>query len=87
MFELSFDYLLGMSLWLLALPVAFWVLLRSRRAARRRGRSLRLSNLGLSLWMLLAGLTAVELYFAVIYDQSDSFNMTNVSQKCQTLRG
>jgi hypothetical protein len=80
-FELSFDYLLGMALWLLALPVACWLLLRSRRAARRRGRSLRPYNLGLSVWMLLVGLTAVELYFAVVYDQSDSFNMTNVSQK------
>jgi hypothetical protein len=80
-FELSFDYLLGMALWLLALPVACWLLLRSRRAARRRGRSLRPYNLGLSVWMLLVGLTAVELYFAVVYDQSDSLNMTNVSQK------
>jgi hypothetical protein len=30
--------------------------------------------------MFLAALTAVELYFAILYDQSDSFNMTNVSK-------
>jgi len=80
-FELSFDYLLGMSAWLLLLPVAFWLLLKWRQKVRRQGQSLSLINLGLSFWMLLAGLTAVELYFAVLYDQSDSFNMTNVSQK------
>jgi hypothetical protein len=31
--------------------------------------------------MTLALLTGIELYFALIYDQSDSFNLTNVSKK------
>jgi hypothetical protein len=31
--------------------------------------------------MFLAGLTVFEMYFALIYDQSDSFNMTNVSER------
>jgi lysophospholipase L1-like esterase len=34
----------------------------------------------LSLWVFLAALTVVELYFAIVYDQSDSFNMSNVSK-------
>ncbi|MCY2963869.1 MAG: hypothetical protein NT069_09525, partial [Planctomycetota bacterium] len=81
MFDLSFDYLLTMGIWLAILPVLFVALLAFRRQRKRRKRSLRIANFGLSLWMLLAGLTAVELYFAVLYDQSDSFNMTNVSKK------
>ena len=32
------------------------------------------------MWIFLASLTIVELYFAVVYDQTDSFNMSNVSQ-------
>jgi hypothetical protein len=32
------------------------------------------------LWVFLAAMTLAELYFAVIYDQSDSFNMSKVSQ-------
>src|SRR5262245_55143915 len=80
-FDLPFDYLLGMAVWLLLLAAGLVALLKARRRlAARKARRLRWANLGLSLWMLLAVLTVVELYFAVIYDQSDSFNTTNVSQ-------
>jgi GDSL-like Lipase/Acylhydrolase family len=86
-FDLPFDYLLGMTGWLAALAGALVGLLRWRRQLRSgrnagaiRRAQRKWSNLGLSLWMFLAMLTLVELYFAVIYDQSDAFNMTNVSK-------
>lgn len=74
-------YLIAMSLWLAGGVLAFVGLLRLRRKWKDRPRRLRWVHVLLSLWMLLAALTGVELYFAVIYDESDSFNMTNVSQK------
>lgn len=80
-FDLSFDYLLGMTGWLVALAAIFVGLLAWRRRSGTRHPSRRKwANLGLSLWMFLATLTLVELYFAAIYDQTDSFNSTNVSQ-------
>ncbi len=74
-------YLIGMSLWLVAGGVTFWLLLRCRSMWRGMPRRMTCLNAGLSLWMTLAALTSVELYFALIYDASDSFNMTNVSKK------
>lgn len=80
-FDLSLDYLLGMAAWLAAGAVTFVLLLKFRRRWQtQKPARIRWANLGLSLWMFLAALTLVELYFAVIYDQSDSFNMTNVSK-------
>jgi hypothetical protein len=80
-FDLSFDYLLGMTVWLAALVLGLAVLVVLKRRTRTDRRGLqRLFLAGLSLWIFLASLTAVELYFAVIYDQTDSFNMTNVSK-------
>jgi hypothetical protein len=74
-------YLAVMGLWLAAgLLVLRW-LLQARRGAKNRPRRLRVVHALLSLWMLLAALTGLELYFAVLYDESDSFNMTNVSRK------
>ena len=78
---LSDRYLTGMALWLIAGGVSFWLLLRLRSMWRDRPRRIKWVHAGLSLWMTLAALTSVELYFALIYDQSDSFNMTNVSKK------
>jgi hypothetical protein len=78
---LSDRYLIGMSLWLVAGGVTFWLLLRLRSMWRDKPRRITCLNAGLSLWMTLAALTSVELYFALIYDASDSFNMTNVSKK------
>lgn len=79
--HLSIDYLLGMGAWLAAGLVAFVVLLKLRRRWKSRPRLRPLAHAGLSVWMLLFLLTLVELYFATVYDQSDSFNMTNVSKK------
>lgn len=78
---LSDGYLLGMSLWLIAGAVGFWLLLRLRGQWRGQTKRLNWVNAGLSTWMALALLTTIELYFALIYDASDSFNMTNVSKK------
>lgn len=74
-------YLTGMSLWLVAGGVTFWLLLRLRSMWREMPRRMTCLNAALSLWMTLAALTSVELYFALVYDASDSFNMTNVSKK------
>ena len=78
---LSDRYVIGMTLWLIAGAATFWLLLRLRSMWRNKPRRITALNAGLSLWMTLAALTSVELYFALIYDASDSFNMTNVSKK------
>jgi hypothetical protein len=75
------SYLIAMSAWLVGGVLGLRWLLKARRRWKDRPRRLRAAHVLLSLWMLLATLTALELYFAVIYDESDSFNMTNVSQK------
>ncbi len=78
---LSDGYLWGMVFWLIAGGVGFWSLLRLRGQWRRQPKRLKWVNAGLSAWMALALLTTIELYFALVYDASDSFNMTNVSKK------
>lgn len=79
--HLSLDYRLGFGAWLIAGGIAFVVLLKLRRRWKEQRKRLLAVNLGLSLWMLLFLLTLVEVYFATVYDQSDSFNTTLVSQK------
>lgn len=83
--HLSFDYRLGMIAWITAGVFAFYILLKLRRRWTAKPRLKRLTHFGLSVWLICALLTGVELYFATIYDQSDSFNMTNVSKKWFTL--
>src|SRR5260221_14034288 len=89
-FDLPFDYVLVMAIWLAALAGSLPLLLVARRRLRTRrsdGRSgsrvprrVVWADLALSLWIFLAALTAVELYFAVVYDASDAVNLTNVSK-------
>jgi len=79
--HLSPDYLIGMAVWLLAGLLAVVALLKLRRRWKTRPRRLLLVHSGLSVWMLLFLLTLVEIYFATVYDQTDGFNMTNVSKK------
>ncbi|HEY2251725.1 MAG TPA: SGNH/GDSL hydrolase family protein [Planctomycetaceae bacterium] len=81
-FDLPEGYLLGLVGWLIALAASLVALLKWRRRLRLHaaGREPRRVLAGLSLWIFLASLTVVELYFAIVYDQTDAFNMSNVSQ-------
>jgi hypothetical protein len=78
---LSDGYLIGMGIWLLILIGLFFGVLLYRRQSRTKNRRLALSNLGLSLCMLLGALTAAESAFACFADFSDTFNITNVSKR------
>src|SRR6188768_4070347 len=80
-FQLPLDYLLGMAGWLLMLGLSLvsLVALRRRWGGDRRNR-LKWVNAGLSLWIFLTAITSIEAYVAIVYDQSDAFNMTNVSK-------
>ena len=78
---LPFDYQLNMIGWLIAGVVSFLVLLSRRRRWKTSAKKLRIVHILLSLWMFLAAFTVVELYFAIIFDKTDSFNMTMVSEK------
>ena len=75
------SYLVGMGLWILALVVGLWCLIRWRQRWKNQPKRLVGIHIVLSVWMLLATLTAVELAFALFYDTTDSFNRTNVSKK------
>lgn len=57
------------------------VVAATARPGRGQPKRLNWVHAGLSAWMALALLTSIELYFALVYDASDSFNMTNVSKK------
>ena len=78
---LSDGYLIGMAVWLAALALLLLGVLWYRRRRRSKGRGLVVANIGLSLWMLLAVVTAGELAFACFADFSDTFNITNVSKR------
>ncbi len=78
---LSDGYLIGMAVWLVILAALFFGVLWGRRKQRARAGGLFLPNLGLSLCMLLAVVTAGELGFACFADFSDTFNITNVSKR------
>jgi hypothetical protein len=79
LYGLPVTYVLGLALWIGAgLLAVRWLLLARRRFKDQPGR-LRLVHAGLSLWMLLAVLTLGEVYFAFVYDTTDSFNTTNTS--------
>lgn len=88
-------YYAGLACWLVAGWFALVWLLKQRRSAKQMAQSstattvgpnprgvwrMRLANLGLSLWIFLAGCTLIELYFAFLFNQTDSFNLSNVSQ-------
>src|SRR5258708_28319152 len=80
-FDLPGGYLLGLLGWLIALAASLPALMKLRRKIKLRlNGEPRRTLFGLSLWFFLAALTVVELCFAIIYDQTDSFNMSNVSQ-------
>ena len=76
----SAAYLIGMAAWMcLGVAGLFGVL--KLRQRWRDGRWRIVPNLLLSCWMMLTLLTIGEIVFALSYDQTDAFNMTNVSQR------
>jgi hypothetical protein len=80
-FDLPVDYLLGLVAWIAVGAASGAFLLKFRRRWRQLApRRVKWVNAALSFWTFCAALTAVELYFAVWYDESDSFNLSNVSQ-------
>jgi hypothetical protein len=80
-FYLSWGYVAGLALWLMGLALSLIVCLRFRRARKLKQQSLLPVNAGLSLWFVCALLTLAEIYCACFVDQSDAFNMTNISQR------
>lgn len=77
------EYLVGLTLWLLGLAVLLRVLLLRRQKARRlnKNRWLRCWNVALSGWMFLAFLTVCELVFALFVHHTDATNATNISKR------
>jgi hypothetical protein len=82
LFGLPFSYLIEFAVTIVVGCAAFVGLLHLRRRWKKhRPRRTIWADLLLSFWMLCAFLTGVEFYFAFIYDQSDSFNMTLASKR------
>jgi len=79
--HLSDGYLVGMLVWLGLLAAAVAGLVRLRRRWKHQPQRLRTVHAGLSAWLTLLLLTLLELGFAVAYDTTDSFDMTNVSHR------
>lgn len=75
------QYTVGLLVWISLLGFLIRRLLRWRRTRRKAGRSLSLVHSALGAAMLVLTLTACEVAFALFVDQSDAFNMTNVSQR------
>lgn len=80
-FYLPLDYLIGLLVWILFLGWSCIWCLRRRQHLKRSRRRLSGVNLLLSLWMLCGVLTLGELWCAFLIDQSDAFNMTNISKR------
>lgn len=79
--HLSDGYLISMGLWLAMLLAAPRVLLGLRRRWKMEPKKQWLVKLGLSLWLGCCTLTTIEIAFALLYDTTDSFDMTNVSHR------
>lgn len=79
--QLSDGYLLAMTFWLVMLALVPVVLVRLRRQWAGDKRRLKIVYAGLSVWLCLGMLTIPELGFALFYDTTDSFDMTNVSRR------
>ena len=79
--HLSDGYLLAMAAWLLFLGLVPFVLVRLRRRWTGQKSRLKVVYGGLSVWLCCGLLTIPELGFALLYDTTDSFNMTQVSRR------
>jgi hypothetical protein len=56
-------------------------LLKAKRAAKHRDKTPKWIGAALALWFVVTLLGFVELGFALLYDSTDSFSMTNVSRR------
>jgi hypothetical protein len=79
--QLSDGYLLAMTFWLVMLALVPVALVRLRRQWAGDKRRLKVVYAGLSVWLCLGMLTLPEVGFALFYDTTDSFDMTNVSRR------
>jgi hypothetical protein len=79
--HLSNGYLLSMAVWLSLLAASPVLLVKLRRRLKEKPKKLKWVFLGLSTWLCLCLLTAIELGFALLYDTTDSFSMTNASRR------
>ena len=78
-FALSDAYLAGLGVWLLILIATPWVLVRLyRHGLSARGKIAVKATF--SCWLFACLLTVVEVYFAFVFDSTDSFDITNVSR-------
>jgi len=80
-YHLSNGYLFGMGVWLIGLAASLVVGVKWQRKWRSFPRRLRFVHLGLAVWPVCALLTLPELYCALFYDETDSFGLTNTSQR------
>ena len=78
---LSGGYLTTLVCWLLLLGASLYSCVRLRRRFRGRPRPLRVVHTFLSVWFVLSSITALEVYFALFYDETDSFGHTNVTHR------
>ncbi|NQV27505.1 MAG: SGNH/GDSL hydrolase family protein [Rhodopirellula sp.] len=79
--HLSDGYLLAMAVWLVILGLTPVVLVRLRRKWTAQKSRLKIVYAGLSAWLCVGLLTLPEVGFALFYDTTDSFDMTNVSHR------
>lgn len=79
--HLSDGYLLAMAAWLGVLALTPVVLVRLRRKWTAQKSRLGIIYASLSAWLCLGLLTLPELGFALLYDTTDSFDMTNISNR------
>jgi len=80
-FYLPWGYLAGLLIWLVAMAYSLIAILRMRRRRKQRRQSVSAANACMSVWCVLSLLTLAEVYCACCVDQSDAFNMTNISKR------
>lgn len=80
-FYLPLSYLVGLAVWLIALAWALIWSLKFRRRRKQLHTGLLVPHLLLSIWFVCGLLTLAEIWCAFGVDQSDAFNMSNISKR------
>jgi lysophospholipase L1-like esterase len=80
-FYLPLSYLAGLAVWLAGMGWGLVWCLKFRRRRKQLKSSLLIPHLLLSVWFCLGLLTGAEIWCAFVVDQSDAFNMTNISKR------